>query len=198
MQLYDLNKDRVANVTTIQDDGVTLITSKLTEAQLNGYGYYSYVTPPQTGQTEYNTLTSSPVVLLNGTYTVTYVYTDIPLVEAFIKKSDEIRAYANQLVQEATSNPTEGVTVDPADYTKISDSARKDRSDKLSGEVALSQAEKDDAKNAQKLSEFEGKIWADASKANLNMEKLSTTLEVSNFYISAESWNVWIAPNFGV
>ena len=198
MQLYDLNKDRVANVTTIQDDGVTLITSKLTEAQLNSFGYYSFVTPPQTGQTEYNTLTSSPVVLIDGTYTVTYVYADIPLVEAFIKKSDEIRAYASQLVQEATSNPTEGVTVDPDDYTKISDSARKDRSDKLSGEIALSQAEKDDAKNAQKLSEFEGKIWADASKAISNMEKLSTTLEVSNFDISAESWNVWIAPNFGV
>ena len=198
MQLYDLNKDRVSNITTIQDGGVTLIASKLTEEQLSSFGYYNYVTPPQTGQTEYNTLTSSPMVLIDGVYTVTYVYSDIDLIDAYIRKGDEIRAYANQLVTDATSNPVDGLVVDPIDYAKVSNSARNDRADKISGELTLTQAEKDDAKNAQKLSEFEGKIWADAGKATSNMEKLSTTLEVSNFNISAESWNVWIAPNFGV
>lgn len=198
MQLYDLAKNRVSDIQTIKTEDATMIASKMTEPQLNSLGYYNYITPPETKNTEYNTLVSSPMVLIDGVYTVTYVYADVPLEEAQVTKHKEINAYGWQLIYDANGNPTDGITMEPEENIKRSANRTKDRANKLAGELTLKKSEKNEAKNDQKLSEYEGKVWADANKAIANMLKLDTTAEVSAFDVSAENWNVWIAPDFGV
>lgn len=98
MKLYNLNNNRIADYQTVQIDGETVVLADLTTAERETLGYYEYVTPAQTGQTEWNTLVSTPIVLVGGTYTVTYVYADIPLDEMKdIRMSDLHTDQANNI-----------------------------------------------------------------------------------------------------
>ncbi len=85
MQLYKLNEDAIVsvktNATMPTDDGGSFYPDKVDEATRNGYGYYTFIAPPQTENTEYNRLIESPMVFIEGTYTVTYIYEEIPLDE---------------------------------------------------------------------------------------------------------------------
>ena len=85
MTLYKLNEDKIVsaqtNGTLPKDEGGSFYPDKVDEATRNGYGYYTFVKPPETENTEYNRLTSSPMVLIGDTYTVTYIYEEIPLDE---------------------------------------------------------------------------------------------------------------------
>ena len=85
MTLYKLNEDKQVtsrlNATMPIDNGGSFYPDKVDEAKRNEYGYYTFVTPPQTESTEYNNLVSSPMVLIDGLYTLTYIYEDIPLAE---------------------------------------------------------------------------------------------------------------------
>jgi len=169
--------------------------TKISEARRNELGHYSFSGPKETENTEYNRLTGNPIVLIDGTYTVTYVYEDISLEDAQAKKTAEINTYADNLVYQANTNPIDGVTMRAEDNIKKANTRRKDRLDKLASEKLLNEDEKNEAKTDQKLSEFEGKIWSDADKAISKMVKLDTTLEISNFDVSAQNWNVWVAPD---
>ena len=200
MTLYKLNEDKQViaklNATMPIDEGGSFYPDKVDEAKRNEYGYYTFVTPPQTESTEYNRLISSTMVLIDGVYTLTYVYEDVTLEEAQLTKTNEINEYANGLILDANSNPTDGVTMEASKNVNASTLRRKSRADKLSAEILLSEVEKNEAKNDQKLSEFEGKIGDDTDKAISNMMKLKTTIDVSLFDVSLENWNTWVAPSF--
>ena len=98
MQYYNIHTDTIK---TTNDGWITtgtgrLATSRMTTEQLKNLGYFEFIRPPETENTEYNRLTSSPMVLIEGTYTVTYIYEDIPLEEMKVIRmaalSDEILA----------------------------------------------------------------------------------------------------------
>lgn len=123
------------------------------------------------------------------------VFTPISLESALTTKESEIDIYANLLIDNAFSNPTIDQTdINPRVQRNIMSVRRNDKSDKLAGEITLTQEEKDESKTDQKLSEYELKINQDSDKAKVNVNKLNTVVEVVNFDISAESWNVWNPP----
>ncbi|RLC89883.1 MAG: hypothetical protein DRI37_02940 [Chloroflexi bacterium] len=96
MTLYKLNEDKTVtaqtNATLPKDEGGSFYPDKVDEATRNGYGYYTFVKPPQTENTDYNKLTSSPVVLIDGIYTVTYIYDNLEIEE--IQKNTQKEATA--------------------------------------------------------------------------------------------------------
>ena len=109
-------------------------------------------------------------------------------------KKIEINNHADALIENAYSNPTQTTTADPIIHRRDVEFRRNDKADKLAGEISLTQAEKDEAKIDQKLSEYEVKIYQDSDKAKTNMYKLNTSTEVNAFDVSAENWNLWISP----
>ena len=122
-------------------------------------------------------------------------YTDAELLQMAKKKRYlDVKVYAQNLIDSAYANPTQGVTADPQIHKEKMNIRRNQKADKLAGEIALTQAEKDEAKTDQKLSEYEYKIWDDADKAITNIDKLNTVQEIEDFDISTQSWNVWTPP----
>ena len=110
-------------------------------------------------------------------------------------KTNEIELYADNLVKNAYNNPTQSQTdIDGKRYKNKVNLRSKDKSNKVSGEVTLTQDEKDQSKTDQKLSEYELKIDNDTDKAISNMLKLNTVDEIKSFDVSAETWNVWTPP----
>ena len=195
MELYKLNTDEIANIDFIYNGEGSHQVTKIDETRRNELGYYTFVRPPQTENTEYNRLVSSPIVLIDGVYTMTFVYADVTLEEAYSTKETEINAYAESLIHDANSNPSDGVTMDADENIKRSVNRAKDRSNKMAFDKVLTETEKNEAKNDQKLSEYEGKIWDDSDKTILNMMKLDTVLEVSAFDVEAENFTTWIPPS---
>ena len=114
--------------------------------------------------------------------------------EAQDSKAAECDSYAQGLIDAAYAEPTQGSTVNSDRNKRRTESRRKDLSDKMAGEFTLTQAEKDQSKVDQKLSEYEVKVYDDSDKAVINMLKLNTAIEIYAFDISAESWNVWTPP----
>jgi len=130
----------------------------------------------------------------NGT-TFVSEFTDPELLQ---KQKDfkyiEVNNYADVLIEDAYSNPVQDIISDPIEHRNIISVRRNNKSDKIAGEIVLTQEEKDEAKTDQKLSEYEQKILTDSSKVKENIDKLNTVQEVIDFNISAENWNVWTPP----
>lgn len=103
-------------------------------------------------------------------------------------------SYAIGLIHNAYSNPIEGVEVDATIQRNVMSLRRNNKANKLAGEIALTQAEKDESKVDQKLSEYELKVLADADKVIANINKLDTVEEVNAFDITVQNWNMWVAP----
>jgi len=119
--------------------------------------------------------------------------------EAKIIKNNEIRVHADYLIREAYSNPREGIVSDPDDHRNIMSVRRNNKSDKLAGEIALTQAEKDEAKTDQKLSEFEQKIINDRDDFiletnDIEIDDPDPIIQVENIIVPALNWNTWTPP----
>ena len=120
---------------------------------------------------------------------------DDNLANAQTRKIAEIDNYADDLVADAYNNPVQGETIDGIRYRKQVGTRTKNKSDKMAGEIALDQEEKDQSKTDQKLAEYEVKAGTDdANKAVTNMYKLDLPSEVNAFDVAAESWTVWNPP----
>ena len=117
------------------------------------------------------------------------------LAEAVANKYAEADAYAQGLIDDAYANPVQGVTVDNVLHERIVNSRRKDKADKLAGEIALDQAEKDEAKTDQKLSEYERKCQEANDKARTNIDKGNDADEVMAMDIpTITTWPEWSPP----
>jgi len=109
-------------------------------------------------------------------------------------KTDEIYGYGNNLVKGAYTNPIQGVTKDPNRYEITVAKRKSNKSDKMAGDISITQADKDVAKSDEKLSGYSVKIDADENKAIDNMLKLNTVQEIKAFDVASETWNVWTPP----
>lgn len=124
-----------------------------------------------------------------------YEYYDWTIAQAQSVQISNINRYGNVLVETAYDNPTQELQdIDGHRYKDKVNIRSRNKSDKLAGEILLTQDEKDESKTDQKLAEYEVKIGDDSDKAITNMCKLSTVDEIMAFDIPSESWNVWIPP----
>ena len=112
---------------------------------------------------------------------------------AAIKKA-ESDAYAEDLIEAAYSNPSVGVTENPGTYKKIVAARERNNANKLAGEIALAQDEKDQAKVDQKLSEYDGKVTVANDKSYTEIDKKSYVSEVEALVIETiTTWPTWVA-----
>ena len=110
-------------------------------------------------------------------------------------KSNESEQYAQANIDQAYSEPTQGVIVDGATHKRRTESRRKDKSDKQAGEIVLTEDEKNEAKTDQKLSEHETKCWDASDKVLKNIDKESTVVDVMAIDVATNTnWPVWSAP----
>lgn len=117
------------------------------------------------------------------------------LERAVAVKTDESETYAQSLITEAYANPISGQTENPVTYNRRVETRRKDKADKQAGDITLDQAEKDEAKSDQKLSEYEGKAWTSSDKVIKNIHKESTVNGVMGIDVqSSITWPVWTPP----
>ena len=120
---------------------------------------------------------------------------DASLEVAKTEKYAEADIYAQNLIDDAYANPVQGSSVDGVQYEKLVNSRRKDKADKLAGEIALDTAEKDEAKTDQKLSEYERKCQEANDKARTEIDKGDTADEVMAMDIpTITTWPVWSPP----
>lgn len=120
---------------------------------------------------------------------------DIKIANAINTKTEECEDFAEALINVAKSNPSVGVTANPRLYTKRIKARERNNNNKLSGEIILTQDEKDQAKTDQKLSEYEVKCWDASDKAVKEVNKgtdpaLIKLLDVSTL----TTWPVWSPP----
>ena len=126
---------------------------------------------------------------------VPYPYKDWTLEQAKRIKVQECEQYAETLIENSKSNPTQGVSVDPIMYSKRIKAREKDKANKLAGEIILTQEEKDQAKTDQKLSEYEVKCFDASDKAIKEVEKETTIDDIMAIdVITITTWPVWVAP----
>ena len=118
----------------------------------------------------------------------------ISISDVIKNKEREIYLYAESQINFAYSNPIQSISIPPDVQRKKMLIRRNQKTDKILGNIALTQIEEDEAKADQKLSEYELKIWNDADKAISNLNKLNTIAEVESFNISEENWNIWNPP----
>ena len=138
---------------------------------------------------------SSDVLILRDASVVDAMKAEDLLSEAVALKYAEADAYAQDLIADAYDNPVQGTTVDGVQYEKLVNSRRKDKADKLAGEIALDQAEKDEAKTDQKLSEYENKTQTANDKARTEINKGNAAAEVLAMDIpTITTWPIWSAP----
>ena len=114
-------------------------------------------------------------------------------------KNKEIRIYADTLITDAYSNPQNGVTTDPTDHRNIMSVRRNNKSDKLAGEISLSQIEKDEAKIDQKLSEHEEKILINRDKFildtnDIEIDDIDPIAQVEAIVVEDLLWTTWTPP----
>jgi len=117
------------------------------------------------------------------------------LEQAYEIKKNESDAYAQNLIDEAFTNPQIGVVTDGNAHKRRTESRRKDKADKQAGEIALTQDEKDEAKVDQKLSEFETKAWDASDKVHGNIDKEDTVNDVMAIDVETNTiWPIWEPP----
>jgi len=123
-------------------------------------------------------------------------YLGLTLEKAYATKEQETEDYAQSRIDDAYKTPQQGVSYsNPKFWERRQNSRRKDKADKQAGELPLDQAEIDTAKIDQKLSEFEGKTWADSDKVISNIHKKGTVEEVMVIDIETNiTWNTWEPP----
>ena len=127
-------------------------------------------------------------------YDITFDINSLTDAEAYAEKEAEIYAYGNILIDMAYANPVQGVNTDPVFYKEKISRRKSNKADKLTGEIVLTQEEKDEAKTDEKLSEYEIKISNDQDKAISNLHKLTGVDNIMVFDIANENWNTWIPP----
>lgn len=121
-------------------------------------------------------------------------YEDWSEERCFTHKEHEIDVYGEELINQAYANPVVDVIVDPTWHKKKVGRRKSNKVDKIVGEIALGQSEKDEAKVDEKLSGFELKIMDDQDKAASNLHKLSGILDIMAFDVVAENWSTWVPP----
>ena len=128
-----------------------------------------------------------------GAYDEFYLYT---VDSARETKKVESDAYAQALIDAAFENPQQGVTVNKVNHRRQVETRRAGKADKSAGEIALSQAEKDEAKIDQKLSEYENKVWTDNDKVHTNIDAIVDNVSMIMAYdiSTSTNWNVWTPP----
>ena len=110
-------------------------------------------------------------------------------------KKMESEQYAQELIDDAYTNPQEGVITDGPTHKRRTESRRKDKADKQAGDVSLTQEEKDEAKIDQKLSEYETKCWDASDKVLANIDKEDTVENVMSIDVATNTlWPVWEPP----
>lgn len=115
MRYYNINTDQIL---TTNDGWITTATGrintvKMTTQELENIGYFEFVIPPETENTDTNRLIASPIVLIDGTYTMTYIYEDIPQDEL-----DEIEY--NKALVISNSMTKEGALLTARDDARVS------------------------------------------------------------------------------
>ena len=197
MNYQDMNTDKVKSYRTIKGENLNVSLPKDGTETMMDIWHVIAITPKPT----YNQYLEKAVELAPVAYTQVWeiqaldqVTIEANIVKAQEAKTTKCEAYAQTQIDNAYANPTNGVT-DTVEHSKRRVNARiKYMSAKVSGEVALTQLEKDQAKLDQKLSEHESKLWGDSDKAIANMMKLNTATEIYAFDISLETWTVWAPP----
>jgi len=112
-----------------------------------------------------------------------------------LNKKNESDAYAQSLIDEAYANPQVGVVTDTGTHKRRTETRRKDKADKQAGDIALDQAEKDQSKIDQKLSEYEGKCWDASDKVHDNIDKETIISGVVAIDVETNTnWPVWSPP----
>lgn len=114
--------------------------------------------------------------------------------EAYAIKELGIDTYGDKLIENAYSNPVEGIIENPIFYRKKVSRRKSNKSDKISAEVSLKEVEKNEAKTDEKLSGYEVKISDDQDKAITNLYKLSGVDNIMSFDVAAENWTIWVPP----
>lgn len=117
------------------------------------------------------------------------------LEEAQASKYNESENYAQSLIDAAMANPQQGVTANAQIYKHRLNTRVQDKANKQAGDIVLTQAEKDQAKIDQKLSEYEGKCWDASDKAIKEIDKGTTVDEVMAIDIPTITvWPIWSPP----
>lgn len=121
-------------------------------------------------------------------------YSNFTEEEAYLLKENEIIIYGDNLILNAYANPQVDLNVNPNHYLKKVNRIKSNKMDKLAGDIALTQEEKDEAKLHEKLSEYEIKISDDQDKAINNLHKIIIVSDIIDFNIIEQSWNTWTPP----
>lgn len=127
-------------------------------------------------------------------YDVTFDVSTLTDAEAYAEKEAEIDAYGDALIDAAYASPAQGVVTNSGYHKKVVNRRKSNRADKMAGDTTLSEAEKEESKMDEKLSEYETKITKDQDKAFANLYKLSGVDSIMSFDVAQQNWSTWTPP----